>query len=421
MFDGGSALFSFHIKTIMMKKKVLSILLPLLVLLGMVQNASAQIYDADGLYVDTVFHDHINRQADDFVIVSLCVADPTTWQQDMLGTNGHAWLRLQCPVFDLDNCFSYESEDVNTQFNNFLSGKLKMGMFVYETGEYIKAYQRWNRAIHEYKLNLPPDAEQHLWEIMDNHNTASLSLHFDMDKYGCAISVVRFVKQALGEQHPIIYPENTPYHHMTHREIAYRDTKDYPWLRLATCMMASNDNDADRPIDEKLYIPADLAEVWCESTVDGHILAEYVGDLVDAPAIVPRKTWFTPELMAWILLLVTLGFACTKLVEWDWLMLIVQTLFGLLLLYLACFTQQFGGSGPLLMIVFTPLPLLLWKWRRYWQLPYAIVLLIGVIVVVCWPHMLVDPAFLIWALSYVVIFAKDPIKAWIASRWSKQK
>lgn len=61
----------------------------------MVQNASAQIYDADGLYVDTVFHDHINRQADDFVIVSLCVADPTTWQQDMLGTNGHAWLRLQ--------------------------------------------------------------------------------------------------------------------------------------------------------------------------------------------------------------------------------------------------------------------------------------------------------------------------------------
>lgn len=404
-----------------MKRYLTYTLLLLAALCGTAMRASAQIYDEDGLYVDTVFHDHINRQADDFVIVSLCVAEPTTWQQDMLGTNGHAWLRLQCPVFDLDNCFSYESESVNTQFNNYLTGKLKMGMFVYRTDDYVKAYQGWNRAVHEYKLNLPADAEQRLWEIMDNHNTASLSLHFDMDKYGCAISVVRFVKQALGRQHKIVYPENTPYHHMTHREIVYRDSEDLPWLRLVNGVMTSNDDAEDTPIDEKLHIPADLAEVWMASTVDGHVLAEYVGDLVEAPAVEPKKIWFTPIVAAWLLVLITLCFAFTRWPYWDWLMMMCQTIEGLVLIYLACFTQVFGGSGPMLMVLCNPLPMLLWSYRRYWQLPYAMVLLIGVIILACWPHMLIDPAFEIVTLAYVIMYAKEPIKTWITKRWVCRK
>lgn len=45
--------------------------LSVVLLLGTMQPLSAQIYDADGQYVDTLFHDHINRQADDFIRVSL--------------------------------------------------------------------------------------------------------------------------------------------------------------------------------------------------------------------------------------------------------------------------------------------------------------------------------------------------------------
>ena len=45
------------------------------------------------------FNDTIDRLAPDFVLVSLCVADPTDYHQDVLGTSGHAFLRLQCPAF----------------------------------------------------------------------------------------------------------------------------------------------------------------------------------------------------------------------------------------------------------------------------------------------------------------------------------
>ena len=58
------------------------------------------------------FNDTIDRLAPDFVTVSLCVADPTDPQDDYTGVAGHAFLRLQCPTFDLDYCYSYESATV---------------------------------------------------------------------------------------------------------------------------------------------------------------------------------------------------------------------------------------------------------------------------------------------------------------------
>ena len=150
------------------------------------------------------FNDTIDRLDPNFVLVSLCVADPTDWQDDVLGVAGHAFLRLQCPIFGLDHCFSYEGERVNDNLFKYLSGQTKMGMFRAHTNEYLEDFRKWNRSVHEYRLNMPPEAEQRLWEIMDNHTTNKISLRHDLKKYGCAITVVRFVKQALAET-PIIY------------------------------------------------------------------------------------------------------------------------------------------------------------------------------------------------------------------------
>ena len=79
------------------------------------------------------FNDTIDRMAPDFVLVSLCVADPTDMTQDYLGVTGHAFLRLQCPTFGLDYCFSYESEKIKGQLWDYLTGKLRMGMLAIST------------------------------------------------------------------------------------------------------------------------------------------------------------------------------------------------------------------------------------------------------------------------------------------------
>ena len=361
------------------------------------------------------FNDTIDRLAPDFVLVSLCVADPTDYRQDALGTSGHAFLRLQCPTFGLDYCFSYEGENVNDNLYRYLSGQTKMGMFAIPTDEYMEDYRKWNRSVHEYFLALPPEAEQRLWEIMDNHITKGIVLRHDLNKYGCAITVVRYVKKALDDT-PIVYAQNEEMERMTRREIGYRSLANHPWLRLVSMVMTDNKADKNLPIDEKLIIPADLAAVWQQATIEGVPMATYRGDIVEGAPLDDSKPWFTPMLAAILIVLITLGFSFTKYPYWDWALIGVQALVGCVLLFLWIVMREFGGSAYILMVLFNPLPLVFWKWRRYWSLPYAAVLFAGMIVLLCLPHMLVDPAILVLALAYVVLFAKESIKPFIASR-----
>ena len=356
------------------------------------------------------FNDTIDRLAEDFVLVSLMIADPTDMSQDALGISGHAFLRLRCSAFGLDYCFSYEGENVNDNLYRYLSGKTKMGMFAVHTDEYLEDYRHWNRAVHEYRLALPPEVEQRLWEIMDNHITKGIVLRQDLNKYGCAITVVKYVKKAL-EGTPIVYAHDEEMERMTRREIGYRSLANHPWLRLFSMIMTDNKADKNLPIDEKLIIPADLAAVWQQATINGTPMATYIGDIVEGAPLDNSKPWFTPILAAILIVLITLCFAFTKYPYWDWLLLGMQALIGCVLIFLWIVMREFGGSAYILMALFNPLPLILWKWRKYWALPYAIVLTIGVIELLCMPHMLVDPAILVLTLAYIVLFAKDFVKS----------
>lgn len=355
------------------------------------------------------FNDTIDRLAPDFVLVSLMVADPTDWREDALGTLGHAFLRLQCPTFDLDYCFSYEGENVNDNIYRYVSGKTKMGMFAISTNEYLEDYRRWNRSVHEYHLAMPPETEQKLWEIMDNHITPGITLRQDLNKYGCAITAVKYVKIALGKT-PIVYAEDEELARLSRREIGYRSLHNHPWLRLTSMLMTCNNEDDDMPIDEKLIIPADLAAVWQHATLNGQPFATYLGDIVEGAPLDETRPWFTPMLLAIIILIITI--LCTFISKpyWDYVLLSVQALSGIALIVTAIVMKEFGGSGYILMVLFNPLPLLFWKWRKYWALPYAIALTAGVIALVCMPHMLVDPAFLIIACAYASLYLKDNLR-----------
>lgn len=218
--------------------------------IGLVAPAYADVTAADGTVYTEAQMDSL-RLTPDFVTASVCIADPTHWLDDLLGTNGHAFIRLQCPTFDMDYCFSYESESVNNQFSRFLQGKLKMGMFRYTTNEYMEDYHRWNRRVREYTLNLPPEVETRLWEIMDNHVTNRLSLKLDLDKRGCANSLEYFVEKALGKT-AIVYDEQAD--------------------RRMTC------------------IPVNLVNAWLHASVNGVPLLSYNKDLVEAE---PATWWDT--------------------------------------------------------------------------------------------------------------------------------
>ena len=103
------------------------------------------------------FNDTIDRMAEDFVTVSLVVCDP---DEVLYSTLGHAALHLECPIFDLDYIFSYESENVRDKIWTFMKGGLKMGMFAMTPDEFLESYRESGRGVREYKINLSPEQKQ---------------------------------------------------------------------------------------------------------------------------------------------------------------------------------------------------------------------------------------------------------------------
>ena len=284
-----------------MKKSYWIFLFTLLPLMGYAQELTvAERNAAQG------FNDTIDRLAPDFVLVSLCIADPTDQSQDYLGMTGHSFLRLQCPTFGLDYCFSYESEKIKGQLWDYITGNLKMGMFAMPTNEYIEDYRVWNRSVHEYHINMPPDAEQRLWEIMDNHMISEQEMQMNLVKYDCANTLFRYVERALlPVQIQYTWPEK--YLTKSAMEIAEENLANYPWSLLVVRMTLGKEYAQLTTPKQKVLFPADLLAVWSQATINGEPMLTYMGDLVEAEPVVLSKPWFTPQVCGILLLILAVG------------------------------------------------------------------------------------------------------------------
>lgn len=253
------------------------------------------------------FNDGIDRTAEDFVLVSLCVADPTDQSQDYLGITGHSFLRLQCPTFNLDYCFSYESEKIKGQLWDCITGKLRMGFFAIPTDEYVADYRQWHRTVHEYRIHMPAAAELRLWEQMDNHMMAEQDMPKDLFKYGCANTLMRYVERALlPDTIAYVWPEK--FYTKSAVELTKEHMANYPWTALLIQLSNWRGFALITTPKQKVLFPADLLEVWSMATINGEPLLSYAGDLVEAePVAETQKTWFTPQLCGILLLLLIAG------------------------------------------------------------------------------------------------------------------
>ena len=373
----------------------------LLALLGALP-ASAQIVDANGQYVDTVFNDNVDRTAEDFVTVSLMIADPGSVFFTVLG---HASLRLQCPAFDLDYCYSYESEDMTNRVLDFLMGELRMGLFAMPTEEYCAYYREQERGVREYVLNLSPDVETNLWRVMDEHIAEGLTLDFDYYKRGCAITCVKFLKEALGltriQYDPSLY-DYSP----TARELGRKYTENARWVLFYWGFIAGEDVSVPLRGDKQLLMPEDLVQAWQKATINGESLIPNEPNVLVEGESQQADGWFTPIVAVLLLLLLSVANLFWARPYWDWAMLAMQTVLGVILIYLMYFSNLCCTSWNWLLIPFNPLPAIFWHWRKYWALPYAGILLIWIMIMIglaLWGHILVDWSHIILVIAWTLI------------------
>lgn len=364
------------------------------------------------------FNDTIDRLAPDFVRVSLVVCDP---DEVLYSTLGHAALHLQCPIFNLDYIFSYESENVRDKIWTFLRGDLKMGMFALEQDEFLDCYRETGRGVREYTLNLSPEQKQRLWEVMDRHVVEGANIPYDYFHRGCAKSVVLVIHEAIGRNAIHYAPWSDKYTKQTQREIVRNFITDAPWEEFFMYFIIGVDGDKNYPCEKKLIVPTDLVEVWQQATFDNGepVLSSEARVLLDATKH-NRGIWCTPLLVTLLLLLLALGSLATVWVNSsvlqkvggviDYGILAITGVAGAIMTYLIGFSELPCTDWNWLIIPFNILPVVFWYWRRCWALVYAIIIGIWCGVMAgewLWGHVLVDWPHILMALSFAIVLVKQ--------------
>lgn len=343
------------------------------------------------------------RQTEDFVTASLLIAQPGG---ALYSTMGHAAIRMQCPVFDLDYVFSYESEDQTEKVLSFLMGRLHMGLFPIPLDEYLETYAVDNREVRSYKINLTPQMKQELWRVLDDHVSVGGNLPYDYVKRGCAISCLHLLNEVLGEGR-IRYAEwPEKYYRLNRRELAAEIMCPYPWSKFVIVTLVGAEYDHDCSMQEKLIIPTDLADVWSRATLDGKPLLEAPTILLPG-AMKPKKVWFTPMLLAILLLLLTIINCYWQSKYIDWIFVWGQAFAGVFFVYLMLFSGLPCTNWYWVFIMYNPLPLLFWKWRAKWAIIYAIVLFAWGVGMQCYPHMLVEPAHIVLDVAFICMLLRQ--------------
>ena len=95
-----------------------------------------------------------------FVTVSLLVTTPT---DNIYSVFGHATLRMECPIHQLDYVFTFESDtDVGT-FMTGVAGKAIARYVAVPTQEFLSQVKKEGRGSTQYELALTLHEKQDLW------------------------------------------------------------------------------------------------------------------------------------------------------------------------------------------------------------------------------------------------------------------
>ena len=346
--------------------------------------------------------DSIDRNAPDFVRAYVVTVGPGG---ALFSCAGHAFIRMKCPKFKLDYCFSYESEDVADRVLTFFSGRLKMGMFSVPTADYLRQYTGTGRSIRQYELNLPSSVKQDLWKILDGKASEGINLRYDYIGRGCAWSILTSLKEALRTVSVELAPWPEKYRH-TRREIIGESISDYPWTRFAIHAIVGSDVDFGERTLEKVVLPTDVVEFLQGAKIGGVPILSVKPEEIQSQQAVSCCGWFTPTVMATLFVFIALVNLFLRGHFLDWTILSLHTLSGSFFTYLVLFSNLPATTWNWLLVPFNVLPILLWKWRQYWAIYFVLVLAVWELFMLCYPHQLTDPAYLVLTLGFLFFYLK---------------
>lgn len=339
-------------------------------------------------------------ESDDFVKASILVATPSNV---LYSCAGHTGIRMQCPHYDLDVVYTYESESVMSHMLTFLMGGLKMGMTSVPTEKMLSGYGSVGRGITEYPLNIPLDKRKILWQYLDGKVAEGMNHSMGSIEKGCAFSTLRAIQTAILPDTLSFGKWDEKFFKKTRRTLLGDRISGFPWNRFVIFSFASTEMDQPCTVINKLLIPADVIDVLSKTKLNGQLLLGPAKIIVPQTVVSKEKIWLTPMMIACFLLLLAVVscFGLQRTISYFFLAL--QSAGGFLMVSVLFFSTLPCTGFSWLLIPFNPLPLLLWYWRRWWLLPFGLVCCVWSIVMFAHKeNPLVDPAHIVLVFSLAV-------------------
>lgn len=339
-------------------------------------------------------------ESDDFVKASILVATPSNV---LYSCAGHTGIRMQCPHYDLDVVYTYESESVMSHMLTFLMGGLKMGMTSVPTEKMLSGYGSVGRGITEYPLNIPLDKRKILWQYLDGKVAEGMSHSMGSIEKGCAFSTLRAIQTSILPDTLSFGKWDEKFFKKTRRTLLGDRISGFPWNRFVIFSFASTEMDQPCTVINKLLIPADVIDVLSKTKLNGQLLLGPAKIIVPQTVVSKEKIWLTPMMIACFLLLLAVV-SCFGLQRTiSYIFLALQSAGGFLMVSVLFFSTLPCTGFSWLLIPFNPLPLLLWYWRRWWLLPFGLVCCVWSIVMLAHKeNPLVDPAHIVLVFSIAV-------------------
>jgi len=342
------------------------------------------------------FSDGIDRNDPKFIRASVLVMSPG---EELFSCVGHTAIRLECPTFKKDYCFTYESERAVERLPAFFAGKLMMGMFAMPTAEMLKEYEEAGRGVWQYELQLPPDVKQRLWKHLDLTVTSDL-VPYDYIHRGCAKAVLDSLRAACA---PLKL--NGPKPRRNIREIFWQETRvDSPWNIFFILGIGGTESD----VYMEAGTPRELVRFLRGATLGGQpVLATQPVELLPlkkpmvAPAITPIMV--ASAFAGLVALAVWRRWRPVKLA-----VLALQALLGLFFIYLVTASALPTSNWNWLLVPFNPLlpALVLWKRVKWVPVVYALALTAWIAAYLFVPHMQTAHAYLVMVFGLALLYGE---------------
>ena len=352
-----------------------------------------------------------------FVTASLVIAEPL---HALYSVFGHATLRMECPSYDLDYVFTFESDPNFGTFMTGIAGKAKAKYVAVPTDTFIRDTRREGRGLKQYRLNLTHHEKQELWRMLDEQMMAGEYRNFNLLFTNCLTTSILNVQQCLIGEHfkwgPLQYPQT-----LNDGELFRYSVRHSPWAEFLFITFGGTAYDR-RSVQEFRLTPETIvpmlrvATITNDSTgVSRHVITEKGVTLVESSGK-DKATPITPIIVFGGLLLITLLVTLAEwLLKWkslgvvyDIILFAAQLLVCLLMLYVTFFSELFVTQWNWYLVVFLPFPLVFWLLRRKKIAPilwlcYSIVLVLFILAtpfvgILDWTHQLITGSLLIRSL-----------------------